>query len=150
MTLSISASSAFALAAGPFARLAGHWSGGGTITMSNGSVERIRCRGLNAVGPSGTALQQNLRCASESYQLEISANVVSRGGELSGTWTEASHNATGNVSGRASGQEITARIQGANFSAGLDLRMSGDRQIVLIRPHGNSDVASVSISLHRG
>ena len=33
-----------ARAAGPFAGLAGNWIGSGTISMKNGTNERIRCR----------------------------------------------------------------------------------------------------------
>src|SRR6266404_841839 len=29
---------------GPFAGMAGNWSGGGTVTLDDGSTERIRCR----------------------------------------------------------------------------------------------------------
>ena len=74
---------------GPFFGLSGSWSGSGTITMSNGAAERIRCRATYAVNGAGRALQQTLRCASDSYRLEISSNVVSEGGALSGSWSEA-------------------------------------------------------------
>jgi len=57
--------------------------------MSNGAAERIRCRATYAVNGAGRALQQTLRCASDSYRLDISSNVVSEGGALSGSWSEA-------------------------------------------------------------
>src|SRR5882757_1723909 len=34
---------------GPFSGMAGVWSGGGTITLDDGSTERIRCRATYAV-----------------------------------------------------------------------------------------------------
>src|ERR1700744_1237291 len=58
-------------AKGPFARLAGSWSGSGTIAASNGSRERIRCVATYAVGGGGHALAQNLRCASDSYKFFV-------------------------------------------------------------------------------
>src|SRR4051812_27401464 len=43
---------------GPFAGMAGAWSGGGTITLDDGSNERIRCRATYAVGAGGNGLNQ--------------------------------------------------------------------------------------------
>ncbi len=136
--------------AGPFSGLSGYWVGGGDITMSNGSRERIRCKAVYAVNDKGTALNQSLRCASDSYRLEITGNVTAEGGAISGTWTEATRHATGNVTGHASGSEIAAQVDGVGFSAGLDVRLHGDKQVVSIRPSNGTDVASVSISLHKG
>jgi hypothetical protein len=133
---------------GPFLGMSGQWSGAGTITMANGAAERIRCRALNSVGAAGDSFRQSLRCASESYRLDISSNVVSEGGMLSGSWSEATRGVSGNVSGRASGRWIVANIVGANFAARLDMRTQDDRQSVTLRPEG-TDVAAVSIALHK-
>jgi hypothetical protein len=64
---------------GPFLGLSGHWSGAGTVTMTNSATERIRCKVAYAVNASGKAVQQTLRCASDSYRVEISSNVISNG-----------------------------------------------------------------------
>jgi hypothetical protein len=136
--------------AGPFSDLSGYWTGGGNITMSSGSSERIRCKATYAVNDSGNSLNQSIRCASDSYRLEISANVTVSGGSISGSWTEATRHATGNLSGRASSSEIQARVDGTGFSAGLQVRFHGDKQSVSIRPTEGTDVANVSITLHKG
>jgi hypothetical protein len=64
---------------GPFLGLSGHWSGAGTVTMTDGTTERIRCKAAYAVNATGKAVQQTLRCASDSYRFEISSNVISEG-----------------------------------------------------------------------
>jgi hypothetical protein len=69
---------------GPFLGLSGHWSGAGTVTMTDGATERIRCKAAYAVNATGKAVQQTVRCASDSYRFEISRNVISEGGSLSG------------------------------------------------------------------
>ena len=56
-------SSASYAQAGPFAGMAGVWSGGGTVTLDDGSTERIRCRATYAVGSGGNGLNQSLTCA---------------------------------------------------------------------------------------
>src|ERR1700674_2766666 len=128
----------------PFLGLSGHWSGAGTVTMTNGATERIRCKASYAVNATGKAVEQTLRCASDSYRVEISSNVVSEGGSLSGSWAEKTRGLSGNVSDRATGAEILANVAGAGFTARLNVRTHGDRQTVTIRPQGGSDVAAVS------
>ena len=71
-----------------------------------GAARRIRCKAAYAVNATGKAFQQTLRCASNSYRVEISSNVISEGGSLSGSWAEATRGVAGNISGRASGAEI--------------------------------------------
>jgi hypothetical protein len=151
-TLFLTASQALAQRAsdGPFADLSGYWTGGGTITMSNGGSERIRCKATYAVNDTGKSLNQSLRCASDSYRLEITGNVTFNGGSITGTWGEATRHVSGNISGRASGAEIQARVEGAGFSAGLQVRFHGDKQSVSIRPSGGTDVADVAITLRKG
>ena len=40
---------------GPFLGLSGSWSGAGTVTMTNGAIERICCKATYAVNASGKA-----------------------------------------------------------------------------------------------
>ena len=76
--LTLTAAPAFAQT-GPFAPLAGTWSGEGTITTSNGGGERIRCRARYTIAEGGRAFQQALTCASDSYKFEISSHVETDG-----------------------------------------------------------------------
>ena len=117
--------------------------------MANDSAERIRCRASYAVDPSGRAAQQSLRCASASYRLEVSSNVVSKGGSLSGSWMEATRGVSGNITGRASASQIAANVWGAGFAARLDILTRDGNQSVTIIPQQGTDVAAVSIALHR-
>lgn len=135
---------------GPFSGLAGRWSGSGTITMANGASERIRCRATSFVDSNGEAMRQTLRCASQSYRLDISSDVVSEGGSVSGQWAETTRGVSGSVYGRSSAGGIFANIMGANFAASLYVRNQGDRQSVTIRPSAGTDVAAVSIALRKG
>jgi hypothetical protein len=142
------AAQAHAQGAGAFGALSGAWSGGGTISMSSGANERIRCRAVYNVGSGGHALQLNIRCASDSYNFDLSGNVVSQGGAISGTWGESTRGVNGTVSGRVGGSQIQAYAQGQGFSASLSLSTHGNRQAVVIRPAG-ADITAVSIALAR-
>jgi hypothetical protein len=100
------------------------------------------------VRENGTRLDQNLRCASDSYRFDVNSNIVSEAGRLSGSWTETSRNASGSVSGRVNGSQIQARIDGAGFSANLSLNTRGDRQSVTIESPGH-EVTEVAVALTR-
>jgi len=143
---SVSGSPSYAQS-GPFAGMAGNWSGGGTVTLDDGSAERIRCRATYAVGAGGNGLNQNLTCASDSYKFNLSSNVVAEGGALSGTWSESSRGINGNVEGRASGGNFQLVASAPGFSANLSLTTRGNRQSVVIR--SDSAFRSASISLSR-
>ncbi len=133
---------------GPFGVLAGTWSGEGTITTSNGGSERIRCRARYTVGEGGRAFQQALTCASDSYKFEISSNVETDGTKVTGTWSEATRGVSGNLSGRISGPNISAIVEGAGFSAGVAVNTRGRSQSVNIKP-GGTDVTDVTVNLHK-
>lgn len=134
--------------AGPFSALAGAWSGGGTLTMADGNTERLRCRASYDVRDAGTDLKLILRCASESYNFELGSAVIAHGDRISGTWSEATRNASGLVSGSASADRIEASAKGESFSANLSLTTKGNRQTVSIRSQG-TDIAGVSLALNR-
>jgi hypothetical protein len=57
---------------------------------------------------------------------------------------------SGSVSGHASVTENVANVAGGGFAAYLDVRTQGNRQSVTIRPQSGTDVAAVSIALHKG
>jgi hypothetical protein len=146
--LSLAGGATYAAVSSPFAALAGSWSGGGVLSTSDGGQERLRCRANYDVDGPGNELRLNLRCASDSYNIDLAGNVEYRGGAISGEWTEASHNASGTISGRASGGHIEAAARGDSFSADLSLTTRGGRQFVSIRPQGTS-ITSVSLALNR-
>jgi hypothetical protein len=132
----------------PFAGLSGSWHGAGTITMTSGANERIRCRATYTVSNEGMTLQQDLRCASDSYKFEVTSTVGYSDGTIFGSWIETTRNAAGNVSGRANGGNIQANVQGIGFLATLTVSLRGSSQSVAIRPQG-TDVTAVNISLSK-
>jgi hypothetical protein len=130
---------------GPFAGFNGTWSGNGTVSLSDGSTERIRCKADYKVDGSGMALKQNLRCASDSYKFNLSSDVTSQGDRISGNWSEASRNVFGNLQGTAGGGQIDVFVEAAGFAANLTLRTTGNRQTVQISSKG--DIRGVNITM---
>lgn len=136
-------------APGPFAALAGAWAGNGTLTMANGATESLRCRANYNVSSSGTGLKISLKCASQSYNFDLGGNVTYQDGRISGTWSEASRNVAGSISGRATANQVDAAARSEGLSANLSLTTNGNRQNVSIRSTGNADIAGVSLGLTR-
>jgi hypothetical protein len=134
--------------AGPFDGLVGNWSGAGTITLSSGANERIQCRATYVVGSRGAELQQTLRCASDSYTLDLRSAVVYENGALRGTWSDTTRNTSGTVSGRADAGLVQASVVGPSFSAALTVSTRGDRQNVSITSQG-SPLTRATVALQR-
>jgi hypothetical protein len=132
---------------GPFAGLAGNWSGAGTVTLDDGSTERIRCRASYAVSAGGNGLQQSLTCASDSYKFNIVTNVTAQGSAVSGTWSETSRNINGLIEGHSSGGNFQVTATAPGFSASISLATRGNKQSVSIK--AESQFKGVSISMSR-
>jgi hypothetical protein len=130
----------------PFAGLAGVWSGRGTVTLDDGSTERIRCRATYAVGEGGRGLNQSLTCASDSYKFDLRSNVVAEGGQISGSWSELSRNISGTIEGHAGGGVIQVVASAAGFNANISLTTRGNRQSVQIRSEGSFRAASITLN----
>jgi hypothetical protein len=133
---------------GPFAGFNGAWSGTGTVALSDGTTERIRCKADYKVDGTGLTLKQSLRCASDSYKFDLSSDVTSQGDRISGNWSEASRNVNGNLQGTAGGGQIDVFVQASGFAASLTLRTSGNKQTVQISSKG--EIRGVTITMVRG
>ena len=124
--------------------MAGSWHGAGTIGLDDGSTERIRCRAqYNVAGPT---MSMTLTCASEAYKFELAAEVVSEGGAVSGSWTEASRNIGGTLRGRGGGGNFQVVASSAGFNADISLATRGNRQSVSMRADSQFRGANISLS----
>ena len=146
LVASVSGSASYAQSA-PFAGMAGVWSGSGTVTLDDGSSEKIRCRATYAVGDNGNGLNQSLVCASDSYKFDLRSDLISNGGSLSGSWSETSRNINGILQGSARAGTFRVLATAAGFSADITLVTKGNSQSVSIA--GSSSFKAANISLHR-
>jgi hypothetical protein len=129
---------------GPFAGMAGRWSGGGSVTLDDGSTERIRCRATYAV--EGPQMGLTLTCASDSYKFDLGGRVIAQGGALSGTWSESSRNVTGNLQGRGGNGSFQVVASGPGFNASISLTTRGNRQSIVMRADSQFRGASIALS----
>ncbi len=142
LILSVTASNA---QSGPFAGFSGAWAGNGTVALSDGTTERIRCKADYKVDGTGLGLKQSLHCASDSYKFDLTSDVQSQGDRISGYWSEASRNVNGSLQGTAGGGRIEVFVQAAGFAASLTLQTNGNRQTVEISSKG--EIKGVNITM---
>ena len=135
--------------AGPFAALHGSWSGGGMIRRSNGGSERIRCRSTFET-PGGSNLALRLRCASDSYNIDLSAVVAYEGGAISGSWQETTRSVSGSISGQTSGggTHVQAVASAPGVTSNITLTTRGNHQSVSIVTPG-AEVPEVTVTQER-
>ena len=118
----------------PFAMMAGTWTGGGMIELTNDIKEKLRCRATYTYNQASSGLSLAIRCASDNYKFELTSNVVERNGQISGQWSEAAYGVSGSISGRVNGGRISAVAKGDSFTASLSVNTNGNRQSVTITP----------------
>jgi hypothetical protein len=145
LMLSLSASQA---QSGPFAGFDGSWTGNGTVALSDGTTERIRCKADYKVNGNGLGLKQNVHCASDSYKFDLSSEVTSQGDRISGNWSERSRNIFGNLQGTAGGGEIEVLVEASGLAANLKLTTRGNKQTVQISSKG--EIRGVNITMTKG
>jgi len=131
--------------ADPIKDLSGYWSGNGSIALTNGKTERVKCNVLYKAD-GGTQIRQTMRCASSDYSIYSLAELHVKGGQISGTWEEKTYAAKGDVTGRFGGDSLALSIQGSSFTAAMSVSLSSCKQSLNITPQG-LEVTRVSINL---
>jgi len=130
--------------ADPIAALTGYWSGNGTVALTNGRTERVKCQVFYKA--EGGQIRQTMRCASPDYTINALAELQLKGSQVTGTWEEKTYAAKGAVTGRFANDSFALSIQGANFTAVMNVTLSSCKQSLNITPQG-LEVTRVSIAL---
>jgi hypothetical protein len=133
-------------AVAPFAGLSGAWSGDGSIVLTKGTTERLRCDANYVVGGSGDNLDLTLRCHSDSYHFDLRINLADAAGSVLGNWSEPAQNLQGGISGTASKGLIQVTARGQAFAAAVTVATHGTEQSVRIRAQ-SGELSRVTITL---
>jgi hypothetical protein len=136
--------------ANPLAKFGGNWTGNGLIYLSNGTKERIRCRGGFTLSDilNISSLKMDLLCAGDSYNFELSSDLRHNSGVVSGTWTEKRRGFNGEIMGTINGDHINVVAASQTFNATLEIINMGDKQQVRVTSPGG-EITDVLIGLNR-
>jgi hypothetical protein len=127
-----------------FAGMAGSWHGGGTVSLDDGSSERIRCRATYKV--SGASMDMSLTCASDAYKFNLLAAVVAQGGEVTGNWSETSRNVGGSIQGRGANGSFQVNALAAGFTSSIALKTTGNKQQIAMKADSQFRAANISLT----
>jgi hypothetical protein len=131
-----------------FDSVAGSWSGGGWMTTKDGPRERVRCKVDYIVKNASQSVKMSVRCASDAYKMNLSANIDQSGTALSGNWFESEYRQGGQVSGQNVNGLIEAKVESATITALLTVRTKANRQTFVMESPG-AWISQVSIDLAR-
>jgi hypothetical protein len=132
------------VSAGPVEDLPGYWTGLGSITMSSGVTEQLKCVVTYKVDvPS---LKQVMRCANAAYTINGVADLEVNGGRVTGKWEEQTYAASGVVTGRMVDGGFVITIKGPTFTADMTVTGTNCKQQLAITPTGN-DISKITIAL---
>ncbi|MEM1371888.1 MAG: hypothetical protein AAGG72_06635 [Pseudomonadota bacterium] len=129
-------------------QLAGRWSGWGSVKMTNGTTEQVKCVATFFVKNASSDVRQNLRCASASYKIDVRSDLNVKGRRISGRWEERNHSNSGNVSGSINGSTFKMAITGPVLNADMTLATSPCKMNISIRPR-DYNVGDISIGLRK-
>jgi hypothetical protein len=146
--LATSFAAAPAFAEQSFDGVAGSWSGSGLMKPKDGPSERVRCKIDYVPKNAGQSVKMNVRCASDAYKLNLSANIDEDGTTLSGNWFESEYHQGGRVTGQNANGLIEAKVESATIVAMLTVRTKGNHQSFVMDSPG-AWVSHVSIELAR-
>lgn len=128
-----------------FEPLLGSWGGSGTYRLQDGTSERLKCDAYYTGG--GSQLGIAVRCAGKTNKIEMRSKLSSNGGALSGSWEERTYNASGAVTGKLTGQQLSLAITGG-VAGSMKITYDGSKQNVAIATQG-IPLKSVTVSLSR-
>jgi hypothetical protein len=137
-----------AMAQQSFENVAGSWSGAGSMKPKDGPSERVRCKADYTVKGEGQSVKMSLRCASDAYKMDLSANIDQNGNTISGNWFESQYRQGGKISGKNVNGLIEAKAESDTIIALLTVQTKGNRQTFVMESPG-AWVSQVTIDLVR-
>lgn len=133
-----------------FAPLLGWWSGEGRLGFKEGQTEIVKCRATYIAGETPDTIEQSIRCASPSGKIDVKASVAKKeDGTLEGQWHERVHNLGGAINGEITTRGFRVTVKGDALTAGMDIIVRDDRQIVEIQFFG-STLIGLTLLLRKG
>jgi|EndMetStandDraft_9_1072997.scaffolds.fasta_scaffold32331_2 hypothetical protein len=130
-----------------FKQLVGSWRGEGDLELEDGTHEKLSCNGYYVLKSEGHGLSIASICNSPKQKFEFRSLVSESGGSISGEWEERTYHATGQVSGTATGTNISLSFTGT-IEGKVSIAFAGKTHSINVSAAG-SGIKGVSISLAR-
>jgi hypothetical protein len=100
--------------------LDGAWSGGGTLTLSSGNIEKVRCRAT--FSPSGNGASMSASCANATAKVTQTAQLTRVSAtRYIGEFHNPEYNISGSIRVTLSGNTLNAALSGGGGSASMTM-----------------------------
>jgi hypothetical protein len=100
--------------------LAGSWSGGGTVTLKSGNIEKVRCRAT--FSPSGNGASMSAQCANATARVSQTAELTRVSAtRYIGEFRNPEYNISGSIRITLSGNSLNASLTGGGGSASMSM-----------------------------
>lgn len=124
----------------------GRWTGWGAVKLDSGESEKVKCVATYFLEDGSSGLRQNLRCASPSYKIDVSASLKVANGSVSGIWQERTNQSSGPVTGKHDDAGFNVSVKGETFTAQMAISTTACKQTIRISPKGLG-IARIQIDL---
>lgn len=131
--VALAQAAAAAETAGPFAKLAGRWTGEGRLGIRGENTEQVKCRVTYFVTGNGDNLRQNIRCASAGGSIEVQTQVAHADGRLTGSWKELVRDMQGQLTGTVTETGFRVTAKGGDLTANMVIILKEPRQVIEIQ-----------------
>ena len=117
-------------------KLAGRWSGDGTMVPGSGRKEQFRCIVTYAVEDEASRIRQHLRCQGERSRFDAVTRLDIDNRQVTGVWADNVYSLSGTIQGRVTDKGFDVWLLSSFFQARMTVATSACEQSVKLVPQG--------------
>jgi hypothetical protein len=140
-------SGASAGSSGSIGKLAGRWSGDGTMVPTYGRNEQFRCIITYAVAEGASRVKQHLRCQSPETRFDAVTRFDIANNQVTGVWEDNVYWLSGTVTGKVTHNGFDIRLDGSFFQARMTVVTNACEQSVRVVPEGAGNMKEIAAVL---
>ena len=122
----------------PIEKLAGKWSGEGTMVPTSGRNEQFRCIITYQVGEEASRVRQHLRCQGDNRNFDAVTRLDIDEDKVTGVWADNVYSISGTLHGSVTDKGFNIQLRSAYFDAKMSVVSSDCQQTVKLIPNDRS------------
>jgi hypothetical protein len=122
----------------PIEKLAGRWSGEGTMVPTSGRNEQFRCVITYQVADEASRVRQHLRCQGDNRNFDAVTRMEIADDKMTGVWADNVYSISGTLHGNVTDKGFNVQLRSAYFDAKMSVVSSDCHQTVKLTPNDRS------------
>ena len=119
----------------PIEKLAGKWSGEGTMVPASGRNEQFRCIITYQVGEEASRVRQHLRCQGDNRNFDAVTRMDIDNAKVTGVWADNVYSIGGTLYGNVTNKGFNVQLRSTYFDAKMSVVSSDCQQTVKLIPN---------------